>query len=134
MIDRRLFMGSALGALYERPGGHRPPLQTKHLIFIVNGGGARKKDYYEDVSLASNVRRIAREGFVFEEDHCDTVSSHDAAFAELVRGIDYRYVESLRFIPGVMQKEKPRILVCRELTHDVGHDGYEQYLRTIRMT
>lgn len=124
---------ATVGALYDRPDGRRPPLQTRHLIFIVNGGGARKKDYYEDATLAPNVRRIANEGFVFEEDHCDTVSSHDAAFIELVRGTNYRYVESLRLIPSTMQKDKPGILVCRELTHDVGHDGYEEYLRSIRM-
>ena len=62
--------------------------RTEHLIFIVNGGGARKKDYYEDTALSPNIRRLAREGFVFEEDHCERVASHDAAFTELIQGRD----------------------------------------------
>src|SRR2546422_10885397 len=63
-----------------------PPRHTEHLIFIVNGGGARKKDYYENDSLCPNIRKIASEGFVFEEDHCERIASHNAAFRELLTG------------------------------------------------
>jgi hypothetical protein len=108
--------------------------KTQHLIFIVNGGGARKKDYYEDPALAPNIRRIAKESFVFEEDHCESVASHDQAFGELLTGLDYSYIDSFGFVPAVMKQLKPRILVCRELAHDVGHDGYEPYLRAVQAT
>ena len=125
---------------------------TQHLILIVNGGGVRKKDYYEDPVLAPNIRRLAGEGFVFEEDHGERVASHDAAFAELLQGrkaaagaardyptiLDYigngRQVQSLGAIPRIMQHYRPRILVCREMAHDVGHSGYEQYRRAVKAT
>jgi len=121
------------------------------LIFIVNGGGARKKDYYEDATLSPNIRRLAREGFVFEEDHCERVASHDAAFTELIQGREFNkhepayptildYIgkgymaQSLHAIPQIMQRYRPRILVCREMTHDIGHYGYEQYCRSVKAT
>jgi arylsulfatase A-like enzyme len=126
-------------------------VRTEHVILIVNGGGTRKKEYYEDASLSPNIRRLAREGFVFEEDHCETVSSHDAAFAELLQGrtfdrgapayptaLDYigdgAWTPTLESIPRMMQRRRPRILVCRETVHDVGHDDYEGYLRAVRAT
>ena len=31
------------------------PRSTQHVIFIVNGGGARKKDYYENADLSPNI-------------------------------------------------------------------------------
>jgi len=40
-------------------------MNTEHLIFVVNGNGLRKKDYYEDASISPNTRRVADEGFVF---------------------------------------------------------------------
>src|SRR5713226_7840883 len=81
-MDRRSFLQSvALGTAATRRV-RRP----SHLIFIVNGGGARKKDYYENAALSPNITRLAGEGFVFEEDHCERISSHDAAFAELLSG------------------------------------------------
>jgi len=84
-MHRRLFLQqSSLGAAgfaLSRLSRH-----TRHLIFIVNGGGARKKDYYENASLCPNIRKIASEGFVFEEDHCERIASHDAAFRELLTG------------------------------------------------
>ena len=115
------------------PGGcNSPPRQqTRHVIFIVNGSGVRKKDYYEDPSLARNVRRIASEGFVFEEDHCDSVSSHDEAFAELFRGLDYVQVQSLRIVPTVLRKERSHILICREPGEA---SRFEDYLNRVRIT
>jgi arylsulfatase A-like enzyme len=128
-----------------------PSQKTEHLIFVVNGG-ARKKDYYEDISRAPNIRNVAREGFVFEEDHCERIASHDAAFAELLTGREWRagvrpcpnifdylsarhpIVSSLRLVPGIMEMYKPRVLVCRETAHDVGHEDYEEYLRVVRAT
>jgi hypothetical protein len=107
--------------------------RTKHLIFIVNGS-ARKKDYYEDVSIARNVRRLASEGFVFEEDHCEQVASHDAAFAELLGGVTYPTIHSLDLIPFVMEGRRPRVLICREMSYDVGHRSFEAYLSAVQAT
>lgn len=111
---------------------------TKHLIFIVNGGGVRKADYYEREALAPNLRKLSSEGFVFEEDHCERVASHDAAFDELVGAhtavAEAPRVPSLRTVPGMMENRRPRILVCRERAHDVGHESYESYLSAVRAT
>src|SRR5262249_10565659 len=60
--------------------------QIQHVILIVPGG-ARKKDYYENALLAPNIGQLAAEGFVFEEDHCETVTSHRSCFGELVGGL-----------------------------------------------
>jgi hypothetical protein len=121
---------------------------TKHLVLINNGGGVRKRDYYEDVTLAPNVGRLAREAFVFEEDHCERVASHDVAFEELLRGrpvssaddasptiLDYIgcgvRVNSILGIPGVLEKYRPRVIVCRDLSHDVGHHDSESYFQAV---
>src|ERR1043166_3428978 len=118
---------------------YMPSRHTEHLIFIVNGGGARKKDYYENASLSPNIRKIASEGFVFEEDHCGRIASHNAAFRQLLTGheslddgpaypniFDYlnarlQIVRSIRSVPALMETYKPRIIVCRGTDHDLGH-------------
>jgi hypothetical protein len=149
-MNRRSFLQrSALGAsAWLLPPS---PRETQHVIFIVNGGGVRKKDYYEDATLSPNIKSLASDGFVFEEDHCERVASHDAAFAELLQGrewiaggpqyptiLDYigngMYTRSIRAIPNLMCSYKPRILVCRETAHDVGHLGYEKYLQVVKAT
>jgi arylsulfatase A-like enzyme len=150
-MNRRSFLsGIALSraALYLPV---RRNLKTRHVIFIVNGGGARKKDYYENAALSPNIRRLAREGFVFEEDHCEAVASHDAAFTELLQGrhfdagspayptiLDYlgngSQTRSLETIPRIMEQYGPRIVVCQKTTHDVGHHDYEDYLRAVKAT
>ena len=33
-----------------------------------------------------------------------------------------------------MQQHRPRILICRETTHDVGHESYETYLSAVKRT
>ena len=33
-----------------------------------------------------------------------------------------------------MEHHQPRILICRELSHDVGHDGFSQYLSAVKRT
>jgi hypothetical protein len=112
-------------------------MHSKHLIFIVNGNGVRKMDYYEDASLSPNTRTIAEEGFVFTEDHCDSVASHCDSLAELLHDLpDYRYL-NLSFshmVPTLMQELKPRILVLHETGHDVGHDSYEEYVKAVKAT
>lgn len=159
IVDRRAFLKQAtlVGAGVAAP--RRAILseaRTRHLIFIVNGGGARKKDYYEDPWIAPNVHAIAREAYVFEEDHCDQIASHTGAFAELMQGhkatacqpasptiIDYvrkafreeptNYWHigpgrSFDLIPTIMRRFKPRILIFHQDSHDVGHEtgGYAQ--------
>jgi arylsulfatase A-like enzyme len=118
---------------------------------MINGGGVRKTEYYQDAFLAPNIRRLAREGFVFEEDHCERVASHRTAFAELLQGreflegaapyptiLDYIgggvLLDCIRKIPHVLQLHRPRVIVCREMAHDVGHESYEAYIRTVKTT
>jgi hypothetical protein len=85
-MNRRSFLEkTALGGAGLFLSSHLP--QTRHLIFIVNGG-ARKKDYYEDKSRAPNIQRVASEGFVFEEDHCERIGSHYEDYLRVVRATD----------------------------------------------
>src|SRR5947207_9707940 len=149
-MNRRSFLGqTAFGAAGLFLPSQQP--RTKHLILIVNSG-ARKKDYYEDEVLSPNIRRLADDGFVFEEDHCERISSHGLAFAELLSGrestgeggmypdiFDYlncrRWIcPSLGLVPGIMDMYKPRILACRDSLHDRGHDNYEEYLGAVQAT
>lgn len=60
--------------------------KAKHLIWIINGNGARKKEYYENPLLQPNYARIAKEAFVHEEDHNYTVSEHGNSWTELLTG------------------------------------------------
>ena len=148
-MNRRSFLGqTAFGTAGFFLSSQQP--RTKHLIFIVNGA-ARKKDYYENELLSPNIRRVADEGFVFE-DHCERISSHDLAFAELLSGREsthgdggypnifaylnckYSICPSLELVPGIMHAYRPPILVCRETAHDSGHDSYEKYLRVVKAT
>ena len=168
ILHRRSFLkhmalgAAGLGTCPDRLAAISPATfrnrKTRHLILIVNGGGARKKDYYEDVSIAPNMRRLAAEGFVFEEDHCDQIASHARAFWALMHGhalypsgsptiIDYiqraygdepsKYWlvhENFSQIPAIMREFKPRVLILRQQSHDAGHGGYDGYLHTIRAT
>jgi len=61
-------------------------LKTKHVIWIINGNGSRKKDWYENPELSPNYARLAREGFVYEESHNDSVSQHGRSWRELMTG------------------------------------------------
>src|SRR5262245_48320225 len=125
--------------------------KTEHLIFIVSCG-ARKRDYYEDEYLSQNIRRLAREAFVFEEDHSERVASHGVAFMELLQGREFRAADNARYpsildyignsiqvdsinkIPRAMQDHQPRIIVCREASHETGHNSYEEYLQAVKTT
>ncbi len=137
-MNRRFFLNRAAvcaASLSFIPRTRSP----QHVIFIVNA------------ALSPNIHQLASEGFVFEEDHCDRVSSHDAAFYELIRGRESRtnasnvptildYVgngyptRSLGMIPRILQHYRPRIVVYREMAHDVGHTGFEAYLRAVTAT
>jgi hypothetical protein len=101
-MDRRDFVKSALaaGAASFVPG-LRQNFRTRHFIWIVNGNGSRKADWYENAGLCPNLSRMAREGFVYEESYNDTVSRHDNSWAELITGIPVRDARSLS--PTLMQ-------------------------------
>jgi hypothetical protein len=60
--------------------------KTRHVIWIINGNGSRKKDWYENPSLCPNYARLATEGFVYEESHNDTVSRHEQSWVEAITG------------------------------------------------
>ncbi len=111
------------------------PNQTRHVILIVNGG-ARKKDYYQNPS-APNIGQLAAEGFVFEEDHSDTVTFHQSCFRELIHGLPgCAFTKDGLRVPDMMDELRPRILIYRETRHDVGHrhEGYEDYLEVVKET
>jgi hypothetical protein len=139
-MNRRGFLElTTLGAAAFFTGSRVRTPQTRHLVrhlILVVNGGARKKDYYEDATLSPNIRRLAEAGFVFEEDHCDRISSHDAAFEEMVSGLEgiYSLVQSVRHVPAVLQRDMPRMIVCRDMTHDIGHESFSEYRRVVRAT
>ena len=95
-MNRRSFLkGSSLAgaglALTPRLGASVPQtstlnLKTKHLIWIINGNGCRKKEYLEDLEVAPHFSAMAKEGYVFNEDHNDQASSHGTSYTELLTG------------------------------------------------
>ncbi len=60
--------------------------QTKHVIWIMNGNGSRKKEWYESPNLSPNYARLVKEGFVYEESHNETVSNHGHSWTETITG------------------------------------------------
>lgn len=64
--------------------------KTKHVIWIINGNGSRKKEWYEKADLSPNYARLVKEGFVYEEDNNDTVSKHGDSWTELITGNAYQ--------------------------------------------
>jgi arylsulfatase A-like enzyme len=138
-MHRRAFLKSAAAGL----AAFAPfsDTQTRHVVFIVNGA-ARKRDYYENGFLAPNIRRLASEGFVFEQDHTERVASHDAAFAELLCGqpygkgrnrfIDLHETHTLAETKRALETSEARLIVWRHLAPDVGHQSVDAYLRTVQ--
>ena len=60
--------------------------KTKHIIWIINGNGSRKSEWYEKKDLSPNYQRLVNAGFVYEEDHNETVSDHGHSWTELLTG------------------------------------------------
>ena len=88
-MNRRDFIkaGIATGAAFSfEPASQVVDFHTKHLIWIINGNGSRKKDWYENPAMFPNYARLVREGFVYEESLNDTVANHDLAVLELLTG------------------------------------------------
>ncbi len=50
--------------------------KTKHLIWIINGNGSRKMDWYENPTLSPNYARLAKSAFVYTNSHNETISHH----------------------------------------------------------
>lgn len=98
-LNRRNFLkaagavGAAGTAGWVREAQAAPVLdtKTKHIIFIINGNGARKKEYYERAELSPNIRRIAADSTVYLEDHNNTPSNHGYMFTEMLTGFDGSY-------------------------------------------
>jgi hypothetical protein len=110
-------------------------LATRHVILIVPAG-LRKSDYMGKDSRAPRIAGLAQEGFVFEEDHCEHVSSHEIAFAELLQGYVGRvtYLDQICEISTMLVQRKPRMIVCRVREHEIAHESYEEYLCSIKKT
>ena len=63
-MDRRDFVRSAaVAAAAFKVGGVGADIKTKHLVWLIHGGGSRKRDWYERPDFAPNFARLAREGF-----------------------------------------------------------------------
>jgi hypothetical protein len=137
-MNRRSFLERSATGLAAGLFIPTSPAPRVHHVILVAPSGARKKDYYQNASLAPNLSRLAVEGFVYEEDHCDTVTFHREAFAEMVQGrADCYYLNDSTRLGEVMREARPRIVVLRDMHHDAGHEannGYEQYLDAIRET
>jgi arylsulfatase A-like enzyme len=149
-MDRRIFVKSLLTAPAAMSGAFArdSARRTEHLIFIVPDG-LRKTEYRGRTSLMPNLERLAFEGFVFEEDHCEQVASHDAAFGELLRGrpmdsasttyptiLDYVgngfHLNRIEEIPTALQQSRPRLIVCRLQALEAGHVNYGLYRNAVR--
>src|SRR2546423_8883329 len=101
-MNRRDFLksGLAAGAACMIPETSRN-FHTRHVIWIVNGNGSRKKDWYQNSSLCPNFARVVREGFVYEESFNETVSRHTDSWNELITGRPYSF--GVAAAPNVLQ-------------------------------
>lgn len=94
-MNRRGFITSATGmaALGSMaPEAFSAPaasgLKTKHIIMIINGNGARKKEYFERSDTAIHIKRMVDRSTVFTEDHGNNVSNHGVMYTEFLTGLD----------------------------------------------
>lgn len=94
-MDRRSFLKSASAAVAagvvvtpEMLAADTGQFKTKHLIWIINGNGARKMEYFEDPQTSPNIVAMAKEGSVMTEDRNNMVNNHGYQFTELLTGID----------------------------------------------
>lgn len=91
-MNRRDFLkyGASLGASTllsgERTLTRHPAFATKHLVVIIYGNGARKKDVVDNVELAPCQNRMARQGTIFTEDYGETANLHGYMVSEMLQG------------------------------------------------
>jgi len=130
-MNRREFVKATVAGI----GMLRHPvhLATRHVILIVPAG-LRKSDYIGKDSRAPRIAGLAQEGFVFEQDHCEHVSSHEIAFAELLQGHAGRgtYLDQISEIPTMLMQREPQMIVCRVREQEIAHESYEEYLCSIK--
>ena len=81
---------ASLAAAPQAGSGLGLDLKTKHAIVILNGNGARKKEYYENAEMSPNITRMAKEAFVYTEDGNDTTSNHGNSWTSLITGNEYQ--------------------------------------------
>ena len=65
-----------------------PGFETKHLVVIIYGNGARKTDVLDNPGLAPHQNALAREGTVFTEDYGETASQHGYMYSEILQGVN----------------------------------------------
>lgn len=64
-----------------------PGFETRHLVVIIYGNGARTKDVLGNPDLAPCQRAMASEATVFTEDYGETVNLHGHMVTELLQGV-----------------------------------------------
>ncbi|MCI0407043.1 MAG: twin-arginine translocation signal domain-containing protein, partial [Acidobacteria bacterium] len=64
-----------------------PGFKTKHLVNVIYGAGARKKEVM-DPAMAPNLVAIAKEGTLFTEDFGETANLHGFMYTEVLTGRD----------------------------------------------
>jgi hypothetical protein len=65
-----------------------PGFETRHLVTILLGNGARKIDVLDNPTLCPFQSRMAREGTLFLEDYGESVSLHGYLYNEVLTGRD----------------------------------------------
>ncbi|MBI4475132.1 MAG: hypothetical protein HY646_20870, partial [Acidobacteria bacterium] len=95
-MDRRAFLTAAAGAAVSAGAVVTPEMlaaetgnfKTKHLIWLINGNGARKMELIEDRDTAPETMALAKESAVMTEDRNNMVNNHGYQFTELLTGVD----------------------------------------------
>lgn len=93
-----LTRANAWGAPVAEPGAgipvgtmvlpENPGFETKHLVVIIYGNGARKKEVLDNPELAPCQNALAREGTLFTEDYGETTSQHGYMVSEMLQGVN----------------------------------------------
>jgi hypothetical protein len=86
MHRREFIKASASAAVGFKTGWPTASSGTKHLVWIINGGGSRQQDWYGRPDEYPNFARMARQGFTFTNDWNDTVANHQQCWTELITG------------------------------------------------
>lgn len=64
-----------------------PSFETRHLVVIVYGNGARKKDVVDNPDLTPFQNQMAREATVFVKDYGETANLHGHMISEILQGV-----------------------------------------------
>ena len=63
-----------------------PDFKTRHVVLVILGNGARRKDVLHDPTMAPALRRLMAEGTVFSDDYGETATLHGPMVSELLTG------------------------------------------------